>query len=59
MDKKVFDFDEAYDILLANGVSEQALFVACVLTGRTLETLDKVCAIVLNYPSVYSLVKRK
>lgn len=58
MDKKKFDFAEAYDILRDYGVSEQALTVACALEGNTLETLDSVCFIVLGYPSVSSLVKR-
>lgn len=58
MDKKGFDFNEAYDVLRAYGVSEQALTVACALEGNTLKTLDSVCFIVLGYPSVSSLVKR-
>lgn len=52
-----FDFYAAYDILLAYGVSEQVLIVACCLEGFTLETLDSVCDILFSRPSVISLVK--
>ena len=58
MDKKVFDFCEAYDVLRAYGVSEQVLTVACALEGNTLETLDNVCFILFGHPSVDSLVRK-
>lgn len=58
MDKKEFDFNEAYDILRAYGVSDQVLTVACALEGNTLKTLDSVCFIVFGRPSVAELVKR-
>lgn len=58
MDKKAFDFNEAYDVLRAYGVSEQVLTVACALEGNTLETLDSVCFILFGLRSVAELVKR-
>lgn len=58
MDKKSFDFCEAYDVLRAYGVSEQTLIVACLLTGYTLETLDNVCFALFGHPSVDSLVRK-
>lgn len=58
MDNKAFDFCEAYDVLRAYGVSEQTLIVACLLTGYTLETLDKVCFVLFGRSSVAELVKR-
>lgn len=58
MDKKEFDFCEAYDVLRAYGVSEQTLIVACLLTGYTLETLDNVCFVLFGFRSVAELVKR-
>lgn len=57
MDKKSFDFCEAYDVLRAYGVSEETLKVACCLTGQTLETLDNVCFCLFGKSSVVALVK--
>ena len=53
-----FDFYAVYDILLAYGVSEQTLIVACCLDGFTLETLDNVCFVLFGHPSVIELVKK-